>query len=87
MIKSNIKYINIPNNILFDTNIPPLAKIIYGEIKLLSYQTGICNVSNQGLAELNNCSTRTISRMIKILKDNKYINSNDEFLRKIKLTK
>ena len=73
MIKLNIKYINIPSNLLFDSNVPALAKIIYGQIKVLSYKTGVCEMTNKVFAENNYCSTKTVSRMLKILKENNYI--------------
>lgn len=78
MAKLNIKYINIPSDLLFEKNIPALAKILYGQIKVLSYKDGICRVTNKVLADNNHCSTKTISRMIKILDDYKYIRIVDK---------
>ena len=81
----NIKYINIPSKLVFDSNIPALAKIIYGQLKVLSYKNGVCEISNNSLSKWNNCSERTITRIIKILKDNGYIEIDDNGSRKIRI--
>ena len=81
----NIKYINIPSKLVFDPNIPALAKIIYGQLKVLSYKNGVCEISNNSLSKWNNCSERTITRIIKILKDNGYIEIDDNGSRKIRI--
>lgn len=81
--KLNIKYINIPSELVFDKNIPALAKIIYGQIKVLSHKNGVCKVTNNYFAECNNCSQRTIGRMLKILYKNNYILIEDGVHRKI----
>ncbi len=81
--KLNIKYINIPSALVFDKNIPALAKIIYGQIQVLSHKSGVCKVTNSYFAECNNCSQRTIGRMLKILYENGYIRIEDRVYRKI----
>ena len=81
--KLNIKYINIPSVLVFDKNIPALAKIIYGQIQVLSHKFGVCKVTNSYFAECNNCSQRTIGRMLKILYENGYIKIDDGVYRKI----
>lgn len=81
----NIKYINIPSKLVFDSNIPALAKIIYGQLKVLSYKNGVCEISNNSLSKWNNCSERTITRIIKNLKDNGYIEIEDNGSRKIRI--
>ena len=81
--KLNIKYINIPSVLVFDKNIPALAKIIYGQIQVLSHKLGVCKVTNSYFAECNNCSQRTIGRMLKILYENGYIKIDDGVYRKI----
>lgn len=82
----NIKYINIPSVILFDSHIPALAKLLYGELKVLSYKNDVCEVSNRFLAKHNNCSPKTITRMLKVLKERNYIEIIDECIsRKIKV--
>ncbi len=69
----NIKYINIPSKLVFDTNVPALAKIIYGQIVVLAHFKGYCDVTNMYFVKINKCSRSTISRMIRILKENNYI--------------
>ena len=65
----NIKYINIPSSLLFDQNISSFAKLLYGELCVLSYKNGICKVSNGFLADANHCSTRKIIRALNSLKE------------------
>ncbi|MDO5556950.1 MAG: helix-turn-helix domain-containing protein [Clostridia bacterium] len=81
----NFKYIIIPSNIILNHKIPMLAKVLYGEIKVLSFKNGYCEVSNSFLAKNNNCSTRTIIRMLNILKDENCIEINGNKKRKIKI--
>ena len=56
--------------LVFDKNIPALAKIIYGQIKILSHKNGSCKATNNYFANCNNCSPRTIGRMLKSLVKN-----------------
>lgn len=82
----NIKYINIPSKIVFDSNIPALAKIIYGQIIVLCHKKGYCEASNGFFAKHNSCSNCTIVRMIRILKENNYIKIDYSGRRKIFIT-
>lgn len=79
----NIKYINIPSNLLFDIKVSSFAKLLYGELCVLSYKNGVCKVSNEFLAKINNCSIGTIKRALRDLKDNRYINISNSPQRKI----
>ena len=79
----NIKYINIPSSLLFDQNISSFAKLLYGELCVLSYKNGICKVSNGFLADANHCSTRKIIRALNSLKENGYISVEEYPKRKI----
>ncbi len=79
----NIKYINIPSSLLFDQNISSFAKLLYGELCVLSYKNGVCEVSNGFLANANHCSTRKIIRALNCLKENEYISVEDYPTRKI----
>jgi len=65
--------VNIPNNLLFDHSLPPNAKILYGQIKSLTYKDGYCFATNRYFAQLNNLSIRTISMLINLLAKNNYI--------------
>ena len=84
--KLNIKYINIPSVLVFDKKIPALAKILYGQIKILSHKNGSCKATNNYFANCNNCSPRTIGRMLKSLVKNEYIDIEEGRVRKITLT-
>lgn len=66
-------YINIPSKLLLDSTIPSNAKILYGQIKSLTYKDGYCFATNKYLAQLNNLSIRTISSLISILTKKEYI--------------
>lgn len=79
----NIKYINITSNLLFDSNVSSFAKLLYGELYVLSYKKGVCEVSNQFLANSNKCSTRKIIRALNNLKECGYISVIDSPSRKI----
>jgi len=79
----NIKFINIPSNLLFDTNVSSFAKLLYGELYVLSYKKGVCEVSNHFLANANSCSTRKIIRALNNLKECGYISIIEYPTRKI----
>ena len=79
------KYINIPRNLVCDKNIPASAKILYGQIKILSYKTGKCLATNSFLADMNDCSNRTITELIRILKVNNYIRVENTARREISI--
>ena len=67
-----------------DKNICANAKLLYGVIIALSYIRNYCFADNTYLAETLNTTRRTITRLIKELKDNDYIYIvNDKNKRKI----
>ena len=69
----NNKYVKIPVSVLMDKNICANAKLLYGVIIVLSYIKNYCFADNTYLAETLNTTRRTITRLIKELKDNDYI--------------
>lgn len=80
----NNKYVKIPVSVLMDKNICANAKLLYGVIIVLSYIRNYCFADNTYLAETLNTTNRTITRLIKELKDNNYIYIiNDKHKRKI----
>lgn len=80
----NNKYVKIPVSVLMDKNICASAKLLYGVIIVLSYIRNYCFADNTYLAETLNTTRRTITRLIKELKDNDYIYVvNDKHKRKI----
>lgn len=74
----------IPYEILIDTTLAPLDKILYGEIRTLSKKSGYCFATNNYFAKKYNVSIDTIKRSLKRLKDNTHIVViNDKGKRKI----
>lgn len=67
-------YAIIPANIRY-ADITPNAKLLYGEITALSSKEGFCFASNQYFADLYKVSKVSISKWIKELIDNKFIES------------
>jgi len=65
-------YILIPNDIK-TSDIPPGAKILYGDILYLSNLSGYCFASNNYFSKEYNVHNNSITNWIKSLKDNKYI--------------
>lgn len=57
----------------FDRNISDKAKLIYAELCALSNAYGYAFPSNEFIAELYGINTRTVTRILKELTDNKYI--------------
>ena len=68
-------YAVIPANVRYDENLPPNAKLLYGEITALCNAEGYCWASNKYFAELYEVSPITISRWINILASRGYITS------------
>ena len=66
-------YSIIPATIRYDKDLTDKAKLIYSEITSLANKTGECWVSNEYLMGLFDTSSRTINRIIKQLKEKKYI--------------
>lgn len=80
----NNKYVKIPVSVLMNKNICANTKLLYGVIIVLSYIRNYCFADNTYLAETLNTTRRTITRLIKELKDNDYIYIvNDKHKRKI----
>lgn len=67
-----------------DKSISPNAKLLYGVILVLLYVRDYCFADNTYLAETLNTTNRTITRLIKELKDSNYIYiTNEKHKRKI----
>lgn len=66
-------YAVIPANVRYDKDLPPNAKLLYGEITALCNEKGFCWARNGYFAELYDVSSFTISRWIKALADKGYI--------------
>lgn len=66
-------YAVIPANVRYDNDVPPNAKLLYGEITALCNQKGFCWASNDYFAKLYGCSKSSVSRWIRLLKSKGYI--------------
>lgn len=66
-------YAILPANIRYDPDLPPNAKLLYGEITALCSEKGYCWASNEYFAKLYNVDKRSISRWISKLEEKKYI--------------
>lgn len=66
-------YAIIPANVRYDKDIPPNAKLLYGEITALCNQKGYCWATNDYFARLYNCTKQSVSGWINKLKEKGYI--------------
>ena len=79
-------YSVIPTRILFNENLKPNVKLLYGAIISLANKEGYCYASNRYLSNLLKVSKRTISSSITALRRKKYVEiGNDDSARKIYL--
>lgn len=70
-------YINIPSKVLHNKNLKPNSKILYGEIARLSQKDGYCYASNKYLGELLNIKEKSVSRLLKELKESGLVKSEE----------
>lgn len=76
-------YLMIPNIIKTNSNLSLLAKLVLSEI--ISYdEMGLCYASNKHFALIYNVDVRSIERVMKELRDSKYISTsyNSRFKRR-----
>lgn len=66
-------YAVIPATIRYDPDLPPNAKLLYGELTSLASSSGYCWASNKYFAELYGLSQSSVSRLITQLADKGYI--------------
>lgn len=70
-------YINIPSKVLHNKNLKPNSKILYGEIARLSQKDGYCYASNKYLGELLDIKEKSVSRLLKELKESGLVKSEE----------
>lgn len=68
-------YTYIPAEVRYDRELPANAKILYGDIKSICDQAGICTLQNEYFAKLYGTSNMTVSRWIRALTQSGYISS------------
>lgn len=66
-------YCKIPRKVLNNHKLCSNAKLLYGDLILLCHNNGYCYATNKFLAHNLKVSARTISRLLKILKEEKLI--------------
>ena len=66
-------YAIIPAKVRYDKNLPPNAKLIYGELVVLCQKEGFCWASNKYFAELYNVDKHTVSVWLGALAKRGYI--------------
>ncbi|MCI5562385.1 MULTISPECIES: helix-turn-helix domain-containing protein [Intestinimonas] len=63
----------IPSFVRYDPDLPPNAKLLYGEVTALSGKRGYCYAQNGYFAELFSLSERSISRLFAVLVERGYL--------------
>jgi uncharacterized phage protein (TIGR02220 family) len=66
-------YAIIPANVRYDKDLPPNAKLLYGEITALCNEKGYCWAGNSYFSELYGKNKSTIARWIQKLEEKGYI--------------
>lgn len=65
----------IPANVRYDEDLPPNAKLLYGEITALCNKHGYCWATNNYFADLYKVSKNTVSRWVNMLIKKGYLES------------
>ena len=63
----------IPASVRYDKDLPPNAKLLYGEVTALSDKRGYCYAQNSYFSELFSLSERSITRLFAVLVDRGYL--------------
>jgi hypothetical protein len=76
-------FAQIPNEVLTDKNLSVSEKVVYAIILGKYKQRGYCWVCNKTFAESTGKTIRQIQRIVKSLKDKKYIKVNLDYTKKV----
>ncbi|MEG0908987.1 MAG: helix-turn-helix domain-containing protein [Bacilli bacterium] len=76
IIANKKRFIQIPFDLISDSNLNPIDLIIYGQILSLTNQTGYCYANNKYFMKQNRLSMSAITRSLSRLKKNGYIQMN-----------
>lgn len=60
-------FLQIPKSVAFNSNLSPMARLVYGHILSLSYDKGYCWASNEYIADQIGIKTRQLQNIIKEL--------------------
>lgn len=63
----------IPCDVMYNTELPANAKLLYGTISSLTHKEGFCYASNACLAEYYNVTPQAISKWVNLLEDKGFI--------------
>lgn len=69
-------YAIITADVRYDNDLPPNAKLLFGEITALANATGICTASNGYFAKLYDVKPTTVSEWVSLLRDKGYVQVN-----------
>lgn len=63
----------IPASVRYDRELPPNAKLLYGEVTALSDKLGYCYAKNSYFSELFGLSERSVTRLLAVLVERGYL--------------
>ena len=63
----------IPAPVRRDDHLSPNAKLLYGDLSALTYETGYCYASNEYLSGLYGWTERTVQRLLSALEEREFI--------------
>ena len=63
----------IPASVRYDRDLPPNAKLLYGEVTALSDKLGYCYAKNSYFSELFSLSERSVTRLFAVLAERGYL--------------